>query len=50
MNSPARPRDGCPYKASQLGFNAPWQTATYDETCQLSSIVTFLLPLVPLLL
>jgi hypothetical protein len=48
VNSPARPRGGSPDKASRPGFNAPRLTATYDETCQLPSTVTFLyFPLCP---
>jgi hypothetical protein len=48
MNSPARPHDGSPDKASRFGFNVPRRTAMCDGTCQLASTVTlFYFPLCP---
>jgi hypothetical protein len=44
MNSYDRPRGSSHDKASQLSFNAPQQTTTYDGTCQLPSTVSLLLP------
>jgi hypothetical protein len=49
MNSQTRPRGGSHDEASLLGFNALWQTTTYDGTYQQPNIVPlFYFPLVPL--